>query len=186
MICTLIEAMEAKKTCKVTYKAIMRNRAKTYYIDPLKIFSYKDTIYLHAQIASSPGEDFVEPDFDPLLAIHRFKKVEMTERDFECPKDYDFEKVFNRNFGVMKDEPFVVEIEFTGWAARYVEERIWSPDQKISKIDDDKICLTFTASSEPELIGWLLYFGEEARLIKPKGLVGDLAEKTKKMAALYS
>ena len=61
----------------------------------------------------------------------------------------------------MKDESFKVEIEFCGWSARYVAERTWTPDQKIKRIGDDKILLTFTASSEPELISWVLSFGAE-------------------------
>ena len=39
--------------------------------------------------------------------------------------------MFKQNFGVIKEDAFEVEVEFTGWAAKYVSERIWSPDQKI-------------------------------------------------------
>ena len=69
--------------------------------------------------------------------------------------------------GNTKDFPLVirpgnrvkVEAEFTGWAAKYVAERIWSPDQKITNIEKvgaNKIILEFAASSEPEVIAWLL------------------------------
>ena len=40
------------------------------------------------------------------------------------PKNYDFEKLFNREFGIIKEEAFKVRVEFSGWAARYVAERI--------------------------------------------------------------
>jgi len=42
------------------------------------------------------------------LAIHRIRKIEITARLFEIPKDYDFEKVFNKNFGVIKEDAFKV------------------------------------------------------------------------------
>ena len=35
-----------------------------------------------------------------------------------------------------KEETFTVEVEFTGWSACYVAERIWSPDQEITKEED--------------------------------------------------
>jgi len=78
----------------------------------------------------------------------------------------------------MKDESFKVEIEFCGWSARYVAERTWTPDQKIKRIGQDKILLTFTVSSEPELISWVLSFGAEARVMRP----GWVREEVKEFA----
>ncbi|HLA28984.1 MAG TPA: WYL domain-containing protein [Syntrophales bacterium] len=181
----LIEAMNAKKICRITYQAIMQKKAKTYHVKPLKIFSYRDTIYLHARLAKEPGKVYRPPDFDPLLAIHRLKKVEMTELCFEYPTDYDFNEVFDRSFGLVKEDSFEVEMEFQGWAADYVAERTWSPDQKISKVDDNKIRITFSASSEVELIAWILSFGEEAKVIQPEWMVEEIMKKIRRTAALY-
>ncbi|MCK5202567.1 MAG: WYL domain-containing protein, partial [Desulfobacterales bacterium] len=144
----------------------MASRAKTFYIKPLKIFSHKDSVYVHAHLARPPGKPYSEPEYNPLLAIHRIKKVELSDRRYEFPKNYDFEKTFKQNFGVIKEDAFKVEVEFTGWAARYVAERIWSPDQKIQK-KNGNTKLTFSASSEPELVSWVLSFGDEAKLIQP-------------------
>ena len=181
----LIEAMNARKICRIIYQAIMEKKAKTYHVKPLKIFSYRDTMYLHARLGKEPGKAYREPDFDPLLAIHRFKKVEMTDRSFEYPSDYNFEDIFDKNFGFMKDDCFEVAVEFTGWAAQYVAERTWSPDQKISRIEDEKIRLTFSASSDVELIAWILSFGEEAKVIEPQWVTEKVLEKSRKTVCLY-
>ena len=183
---TLIEAMEGKRVCKLSYQSISAKRAKTFYIKPLKIFSRHDTLYLHARLARKPGKPYREPDFDPLLAIHRIKKVEITDRLFQFPKDYDFEKTFNQNFGIIKKESFEVVVEFSGFAARYVPERIWSPDQKIVKKKGGSVKLTFTASSKPELMAWVLSFGDEARLIKPDWLVDEVRQTVERMQKGYS
>lgn len=180
----LIEAMDNRKICKISYKSIMAQRAKTFYIKPLKIFSHKDSVYLHAHLARAPGKPYCEPDFNPLLAIHRIKKVEATERLFVFPKNYDFDKAFKQNFGVIKEDAFEVEVEFTGWAARYVSERIWSPDQKIQK-KNGNTKLTFSASSEPELLAWVLSFGDEAKLVQPVWLVEQVKEKVKEIQKSY-
>ena len=121
-ISSLIKAMNGKHVCKVTYKSPYNERSKTFYIKPLKIFSFKDALYLHALRAKDPWQTkYVAPEFDPLLAIHRFRKVEIdeTKAHFEVPKEYDFQKAFNQTFGIIKDEKFEVEAEFTGWAAIY-------------------------------------------------------------------
>ena len=60
-----------------------------------------------------------------------------------------------------------------------------SQDQKITKKGKDKIVLTFTASSEDEIISWLLTYKKEARLIAPEGLVTRLKETLREMNTLY-
>lgn len=84
----------------------MSKRHKTLYIKPLKLFSHKDTVYLHARFAVTPGKPYQKPEFDPLLAIHRLKAVEITVKIFEFPEKYDFDSTFKHNFGVMKDDDF--------------------------------------------------------------------------------
>jgi predicted DNA-binding transcriptional regulator YafY len=185
IIRTLIHAMDEKKVCCITYLSIMAQEAKTFYLKPLKIFSHKDTIYLHARMAKFPGKTYKEPKFDPLLAIHRIKTLEVTERTFEFPENYDFEKIFNQNFGVIKEAAFGVVVEFSGYAAKYVSERNWSPDQALTELPGGKIRISFTASSIPELVSWVLSFGDEARLLDPDWLVKDLSAVIKKMAGQY-
>jgi len=181
----LIRAMDDKKVCRVKYKGIMEDRAKTFYIKPLKLFSHKETVYLHAKIARYPGRRFKESEFDPLLAIHRVEDIKHTDRSFEFPKKYDFEEAFNKQFGIIKDEAFKVEIEFTGWSARYVTERIWSPDQRIIKKRDGKILLIFSSSSESEVISWILFFGRQAKVLKPKWLPAEISKELSAMRQIY-
>lgn len=184
-ICTLLKAMDERKVCRLTYKAIMESRAKTFHIKPLKLFSKDDTIYLLAQLAKEPGKPYRAPDYDPLLAVHRIRKVEITNRQFDPPQNYDFEKIYNRHFGVIKDEAFEVEVEFKGWAAKYVSERTFSPDQKISRIRNDALRLTFSASSEPEVLSWVLSFGLEATLRAPESLVLLMRNSAEAMCRMY-
>ena len=66
-----------------------------------------------------------------------------------------------------------------------MSERIWSPDQKIVKRKDGKTRLTFSTSSEPELISRVLSFGDEAKVIKPKWLVEEVAKKVAGMQKVY-
>ena len=182
----LIEAMEQKRVCRLTYKSPAAEKAKSFFIKPLKIFSHHETLYLHARKAREPGKPYKEPDYDPLLAVHRIREVELTQTPFESPNEYDFEKAFNRHFGIIKDEVFKVTVEFTGFAAVYVAERIWSPDQKIVKKREKGIRLTFSASSDTELIAWVLWFGDEAKMLKPKWLVKKVKDTIRRMEGLYA
>lgn len=184
---TLIEAMNEHRVCKVSYKGVESKQAKTFHIKPLKIFYHRDALYLHALKAKEPHQKkWVEPEFDPVLAIHRFKKVEKADRTvpFEVPKTYDFEKAFNKTFGIIKDEAFQVEAEFTGWAAVHVSERTWSPDQEMTW-DGDTVKLKFTSASPAEVVSWVLWFGSAGHLTGPDWLVEELAKQVVRMAKQY-
>jgi len=185
IIHTLIDAMEKQKVCKLTYQAIEAPRPKTFHIKPLKLFSYHDAIYLHAQKAKEPGKPYRSPKYDPLLAVHRMKSVVMTDVTFQ-PDKFDFEKTFNQHFGVIKDEAFEVEVAFTGWAAAYVAERQWSSNQEIIQKGKDRIILKLMASSRPELIGWLLSLGAETRVMKPDWLVKEMKARMAAMIKCYN
>ena len=182
---TLIRAMDEKKVCRIAYLSLMSESAKTFYIKPLKIFSHKDTVYLHARMAKSPGKPYKEPKYDPLLAIHRIKELEITDRTYDFPANYDFEKTFNQNFGVIKEKAFDVVLEFQGYAAKYVSERTWSPGQEIAQLSGGKIRLTFTTSSRPELVSWILSFGAEAKVLAPEWLVAEVSSVIREMAGKY-
>ncbi|VBB46435.1 hypothetical protein TRIP_B40286 [uncultured Desulfatiglans sp.] len=73
-----------------------------------------------------------------------------------------------------------------GKAAVFVAERVWSPNRKIVRKRDGNTTLIFNPSSKPEVLSWVLSFGDEVRLIKPKQLVKDMKEKLKKMDDVYS
>jgi len=186
IIKNLITAMENRKVCKLTYKAIWNKNETEFYIKPLKLFTKDDTIYLHAKMAKAPGKTYKEPKFDPLLVLHRMQAIEITDTPFEFPENFDFEKVYNQTFGVMKEDAFQVKIEFSGYAAKYVRERIWSHDQVINEKEDGVLELTFTATSDVETLSWVFSFGHEARVIEPDWFVEQVCKEIKKMNQVIS
>lgn len=185
IISDIISALDGRQVCRIHYKNIYESTTKSFFIKPLKLFSHQDTIYLHAKMAMAPGKPYQEPEFDPVLALHRIKAVEVTPRQYEFPANYNFEKMFNRHFGLIKQGNFRVTAEFTDWAAGYVSERTMSPDQKIIHREDGAVVITFSASSEPEVIKWILSFGKEARLLEPDYLVETIKDNISAMATAY-
>ena len=48
-----------------------------------------------------------------------------------------------------------------------------------------KTILTFCAPSEPELVSWILPFGDEAKIIKPDWLVENVKSMIDNMSTLF-
>ncbi len=179
----IIEALETHRQCKVTYRAWNRE-AKTYHIMPLKLFAYQNTLYLHAK-KMKRGHRSPEENYDPLLAIHRFVSVEVSDWPFTYPDDYDFNKVFKQSFGLMQDECFRLQIKFSAWAATYVAERTWSHDQTILSHDNDELVIEVSASSIPEVVSWILSFGEHAQVLEPDWLIDEVKASLTRTIANY-
>ena len=181
----LIEAMEQEKVVRVRYRRLLATETKVLRVKPLKIFSYRDTVYLHTRRAKEPDQPWKEPAYHPLLAVHRIRDVEITDQPFRRPRGYDFDRDVQAGFGVWQNEPFRVTVAFTGWAAEYVAERRWSADQRIHHEDDGTVVLEITARGRPEVLSWVMSFGPCAVLRAPEDLVEELREMVRTAAANY-
>ena len=51
---------------------------------------------------------------------------------------------------------------------------------------DRTVKLKFSASSEPELISWILSFGDGARVVKPEWLIEEVVSTVNKMRDIYN
>jgi len=183
---TVLQALDQRLVLRLSYRSIEHDQARELWVQPLKMFSHREALYLHARLARKPGHTGAfKPEFDPLLAIHRILAAELTDQEAEFPADYDFEAFFNRHFGVVKGEVFEAEVELSDWAARYAAERTLSPGQRVVQVDADTIRLIFQASSEWEVLSWLFSFREHARLIRPQPLVDAAKASLEQLRAMY-
>ncbi|MBE0566132.1 MAG: WYL domain-containing protein [Krumholzibacteria bacterium] len=171
---------------EATYRKLGGEAAKTFRIKPLKIFSHRESVYVHARLAKTPGKPWKTPTYDPLLAVQRFVSATLTDTPFRRPAGYDFEKAMNQGFGVWNQKRFRVVLELTGWAADFARERVWSPDQRITELAGGGIRLEFWATSEPEVVGLVLSFGGDVRLVSPAGSAAGVALAAKKLLANHT
>ena len=182
---TLLAGMKGRRVCAVTYRGLGAPAAKTFHIKPLKVFAHRETVYVHARRARTPGQPYKSPKYDPLLALHRFEGAALTAVPFHRPGGYDFEKVMNQGFGIWTQKRFRVVAELEGWAAAFVRERTWSPDQKLEELPGGRLRLSFWSTSEPEVMSLLLGFGACARLLEPAALVETLCLEVGRMRHRY-
>jgi predicted DNA-binding transcriptional regulator YafY len=70
-------------------------------------------------------------------------------------------------------------------AAQLVRERAWHPWQKIRELHDGEIELHFRASSFPEIVRWVLSWGDRVRVLAPKALRDAVAQTARRVTGLY-
>ena len=183
---TVSEAMQQRRVCEAEYRKPGERRSKVFRFKPLKVFSWRETIYINGRYAAMPGKRFKDPGYDPLWALQRFQSLSKTDVSFRPPHDYDFEKALNREFGMLRGGArFRVEAEFTGWAADYVAEREWSPGQQLKWLPGGVLRLCFDAVSLPEVVTWVLGFGGLCRAVGPREVVDGIRARLAEVGRMY-
>jgi predicted DNA-binding transcriptional regulator YafY len=104
------------------------------------------------------------------FAIERIESIEKLREHFEKPSDFSVETYLESSFGLVKEEPFDVDLIFGSDVSEYVRSRIWHPSQQCREIDGGRIRMKLHVGGEFELVSWILSFGPSAHVIAPDRL----------------
>jgi predicted DNA-binding transcriptional regulator YafY len=121
------------------------------------------------------------------FAISRITHAERLREKYTVPEDFDLEAYFSRNvFGVMRSEKlYKVRIRFAREAAPYIKERVWPNGQAIHASKDGSVVLSLETSHLDELAGWVLSFGEHARVLSPATLANRVKQSLRSALKVY-
>lgn len=173
----LSEALLAQRACVVEYHSFSDDETKRFRIDPLRFFERDGGVYLFVRV----------PRYDDIrvLAVERITSIDITEDSFEYPKDFDPEELLQQSFGMVYDDPVEVTIWFSADQTRYIQERQWAKDQKITQSKDGSIELWMNTSGWYDVKRWILSFGADACLISPDHLRDEIKLEAEKVKRLY-
>ena len=102
--------------------------------------------------------------------MDRIKILKVTDERFTLPKDFNLDDFMRHSFNVMHDELYTVKVRISpGWA-RWVGEKIWHESQKVSKLPDGGLEITFRVAGLDEIKRWILSFEPEAAVLEPENL----------------
>ncbi len=121
------------------------------------------------------------------LRVDRIASIRPGAAKFERPKEFDPEDYLGRSFGMYSEgEQTQVRIEFSGEAARSVQEREWHPTQRVEPRPGGRILLKMTVQGLPEVARWVLSHAPFARAVEPPELRAMVAENASSAAKLHA
>lgn len=173
----LTEAMLQQKTCHIEYHSFGDDKLKNFKIDPLRFFERNGGLY--AFMRSTSFGDL------RILAVERIQSISVLDSTFDYPKDFDPDTLLDNAFGIFYDDPITVKVRFPADQARYIQERRWAKDQKITKSRNGSIILTMNTSGWYDVKRWILSFGPDAELLEPAEMREELKAAAHEMAELY-
>ncbi len=179
---TTLRAIRDRNICEITYQGPYRPEPRISHFAPIKMLSYRESLYVVGFSVTERGNP--EMLYKTTFSIQRIKSITILNinHNFEILED-DKKNFF---FGFMENEPFLVSVRFTSQVAQYIKERKWSDNQIIKEHRDGSVLLEFMAQSAPEVISWILSFGKEAKLIKPKRLKQQIADELRLALSSYN
>jgi predicted DNA-binding transcriptional regulator YafY len=106
-----------------------------------------------------------------LFAVERIRSIALTDHPYQMPLDFKVDEYVQDALGVMRSGRRIeVELRFSKKAAAWVKDKTWHPSQEIKPLKDGRLNMTFKVADNEELVGWILSFGGEVRVMTPEAL----------------
>lgn len=179
---TLNRAMLEHRVVEIEYQSLSKPLA-TRRIEPYSVVFYQSSLYIIAAAheVSAGAEDRIRH-----WKLDRFKKATALDLWYKPEKDFDLDEYVSASMGIFSGEQareFVIRV--SNYAARWIREDPWHPEQKIEEQPDGGITLTVKASHDLEIIPRVLALGSEAELISPEGAREKMATMIRDMSKQY-
>ena len=112
----------------------------------------------------------------------RIRSAKPTGKIFERQRNFSLEKRLHGSFGVHSGEgEFDVVIRFNARTADYIREKKWHPSQTLRDLKGGGVELKMKLSSLAEVQRWVLSWGGDAVVLKPKELASSIQQAARKI-----
>jgi len=165
----LTRSVRHKFTTKINHRTVGFPKGIEREVDPYRLWYVNKGIYLI-------GHDHRSGEIRA-FAVERISWARATNRRFEIPDDFDFEKLTETAFNLIWGEARQVKIRFSREQAPYIQERTWHASQRIEKRPDGSIDLTLCVGNLWEIKRWLIGWGADARVLEPENLRKEIREE---------
>ena len=120
------------------------------------------------------------------FSIGRIQQVTVTTNRFAKPEHFSPETYYAKSFGAyVGTGDHRVVICFSAQAAAQIRERFWHESQESVELADGRLELRLHLNSLEEVQRWVMGWGDQAEVIKPKELRLKIKAAAMAVAELY-
>jgi len=167
----LAKAVAQRQQLDVHYRKPGQAKTEPRLVDPYHLANINGEWFLFAY-------DHARKDIRTFVPA-RIKSVKPTGRTFERSQKFSLERRLRDSFGVHSGVgEYEVVLRFSARAADYVREKKWHQSQQLRELKGGGVELKLKLSSLAEIERWVLSWGGDAKVFKPR----ELAEAVRKSA----
>ena len=164
----LAKAAAQRRQLELAYRKPGQAQTETRLVDPYHLANINGEWFLFAF-------DHARKDIRTFVPA-RIKSIQPTGKTFERSQKFSLEKRLRDSFGVHSGHgEYEVVIRFNARVADYIREKKWHESQQLRELKNGGVELRLKLSSLREIERWVLSWGGDAMVIKPR----ELAEAVK-------
>jgi proteasome accessory factor B len=170
----LAKVAARREQVELAYRKPGQAKPEARIVDPYHLANINGEWYLFAY-------DHARKDLRTFVPA-RIQSVKPTGKTFERTQKFSLEKRLRDSFGVHSSEgEFDVVIHFNARAADYIREKKWHPSQTLRDLKGGGAELKMKLSSLAEVQRWVLSWGGDASVLKPRELAESVREAARKI-----
>lgn len=120
-----------------------------------------------------------------IFAVDRIRNLEVLDKKFEYPADFNIEKYLEGVWGIMRGEPYQVAIRFDPFQARWIRERPLRDGESLEELPDGGVVFKAEVSGLTEIKQWALSFGSHSEVLEPEELREEIRREIEGMREIY-
>lgn len=172
----IAKATANRRQIELSYRKAGTQQIEKRLLDPYHLANINGEWYLFAW-------DHAREDIRTFVPA-RVQSVKQTGKTFPRPEHFSLEKRLRDSFGVRSGEgQFDVVIRFNTRVADYVREKKWHGSQQLRELKGGGVELRMKLSSLGEIERWVLSWGADATVVKPRLLADAIKNSARKVLA---
>ena len=167
----ITQAIDKTRTAQIRYYSASRNLTSRREVDPYRLWYAAGGLYLIAYCR-------LRKDVR-MFAVERIRSITLTDHHYQMPLGFDIEQYVQDALLVMRGRRIDVELLFSKAAAPWVQDKLWHTSQEMSVLKDGRLKMTLKVADTDELVGWILSFGRQVKVIRPESLRTKVRDEAK-------
>jgi len=176
----LLHAIKNKFQIRFDYEKFWNGEITKRTAEPYAMKEFKNRWYVMAK-------DLKDGNVKS-FALDRLTNLEITNRKFEYPKDYNIEETYRYCFGIINpknQEPQDILLSFDPFQGKYIKSLPLHETQEIVKDDEEELRIKLKLYVTEDLIMELLSFGDDMKVLAPKSLADEIKKAHQRAVTQY-
>jgi proteasome accessory factor B len=176
----LVDARTRRRAVRIEYDSLTENECISTKLRPYHLLFSRHSWYVI-------GRSALHRDVRT-FNLSRIRSLEKTSERFAIPKGFSIERHLGNAWQLIP-EPGAdqrIVVRFEPLVARNVAEVIWHPTQKLEFQRDGSLIYRARVSGLNEIVWWILGYGDQVEVLRPKKLRVMVADRAKNMSSIYN
>lgn len=165
------QAIDKRRTVQMRYYSASRDGTSRREVDPYHLWFAAGGLYLIAYC-------HLRKDVR-LFAVERIRSLALTDHPYQLPLGFNVQEYVQDALNIMRGRRIEVELLFSKKAAAWLKDKSWHPSQESTLLNDGRLQMSLKVADNDELVGWILSFGSQVKVIRPDHLRNRVANEAK-------